>query len=352
MEHGGDIYTDGLLKNKNLIDFSSNINPLGMSQNIKKNINCLLENAIRYPDFKYRLLKQGIIEYIKSFENTIIDYNNILLGNGSIEIIDLITSTLNSISIVVPSFIEYELIAKKYNLKIDFVNLNNNMEYNYELIKKSLKNTNSIILGNPNNPTGNIIDIDMFKDIIIFCQNNNKKIVVDEAFVEFTNCSILNQIKNYDCLFVIRAITKFFGVPGARLGYCISSNTNFLNQLLKKQLIWNINCFAEFTAINSFKDIEYINNTKLFIKQQINYMFKGLNSVDLFERVYNTNCNFILCKLKNYKSSQLYSEMLNKNILIRKCDNFRGLNNKYVRFAIKTQELNNILINCLKAIRF
>lgn len=346
--HGGDIYTEGILKNREFIDFSSNINPYGVSDTLKFNIENFWQSIIRYPDFKYRTLKKSITKYIAKYDNIKINDNQILLGNGAVEAIDAIISTLKSITIAIPSFLEYEISACKYIKEINFVKLNENMQYNYEEIKKSICHTESIILGNPNNPSGNIIDKNFFEDLLLYCENNNKKIIVDEAFVEFApdGTSVIKSIEKYKCLFVIRAFTKFFGMPGARLGYCLSSNSEILKKLSAKQLTWNINSFAEFAAINAFEDSEYINKTKLWIKKEIPYMIQNLKNKNL--EVYNTNCNFVLCKLKDCTSQQFYNKMMSKNILIRRCDNFRTLDNNYIRLAIKSRELNNILLNNIK----
>lgn len=350
LSHGGDIYTDGLLKNRKLIDFSSNINPLGLSKNLSSNIDLLFESAARYPDTKYRILKQNIADYLNFYEGTNLNEANILLGNGAIEVIDLIIKYVNSITIIVPSFIEYEFVAKKYNKSIEFINLNSDMKYDYDLIEASVHNTDSLIIANPNNPTGNLIDLEKFYKIVSYCEEANKKIIVDEAFVEFAQngSSILKLVSKYNCIYIVRAFTKFFGAPGARLGYLINKNSQALNKLSYDQLTWNINCFAEYLAINSFKDSDYIKATKLFIQTEIEYMVSNLRKINIFETVYNTNCNFVLCKLKNMNSTEVYNRLLENNILIRMCDNFRGLDNRYIRLAIKSRYLNDILLNNLK----
>lgn len=352
--HGGDIYTDGILKHREIIDFSSNINPYGISDKVKYNIDKLWESAIRYPDFKYRLLKQSISEYIKKYDDIEVDYGKILLGNGAMEIIDILISQFNSITIVIPSFIEYEASANKYNKKIVFVELNHNMEYNYKSIKQALINTEALIIGNPNNPSGNIINKNQFEKIIMYCEKENKKVIIDEAFVEFTKTgtSFVNKTQYYKCLFIIRAFTKFFGMPGARLGYCISSNKKLIEQLSDRQLTWNINCFAEYSAINAFKDEQYIENAKKWIKNEIPYMIKNLNTINFIDKVYNTNCNFILCKLKYINNDVFYNYMLANNILIRKCDNFKGLDSGYIRLAIKARKFNDILLHTIRRKKF
>ncbi len=344
-----DDISEEVLKIKQLIDFSSNINPFGVPNKVKKNIEQFWESVVKYPDFKYKTLKHSIIKYIKKYENFDVNFDQIFLGSGAMELIDIFISCVQSITIVVPSFIEYEIISKKYNKEIRFVSLNNDMKYDYEKIKENLIHTDSIIIGNPNNPSGNIIDKEFFEEILIHCEQYNKKVIVDEVFIEFTceDTSLIKFTEKYKCLFIIRAFTKFFGMPSIRLGYCISSNRKLLAQLGNLQSNWNINSFAEYSAINSFEDSEYISKTKEWIKNEIPYMTENLRNISYIERVYSTNCNFMLCKLRNCNGKDLYSKLLLKNLLIRRCDNFRELSNKYIRLAIKFREENDILLQLL-----
>lgn len=351
--HGGDIYTEGLLKNKELIDFSSNINPYGVPDIVAKNINQLLEISTKYPDIEYRLLKQSIIDYMKNYYNIDIQKDEIILGNGAIEIIDILIKSVKSISIIVPSFIEYEMIANKYNKNIELVNLNSDMSFNYEAIKNILFKVDSLMIANPNNPTGIVVDKTYFKSILDYCEKNNKKVFIDEAFIEFASndMSFIKVIRTYKCLFIIRAFTKFFGMPGVRLGYCIGSDKDYIHMLHSQQLSWNINCFAQYAAINSFKDSEYILKSKKWIQDEKLYFINKLSSINFIEKVYNTNCNFVLCKLNTYSANELYTKMLKYNILIRICDNFKGLGNNHIRLAIKSRSLNEILFDKLNYIQ-
>jgi threonine-phosphate decarboxylase len=110
--HGGDIYTEGLLKGRSLIDFSSNINPLGVPGSFRENIGEALDSVVRYPDIQYRELYKTIRDYIGESD---LSKDNLILGNGAAEIIDLAISTLQSILIVVPSFAEYDEDAEKWD---------------------------------------------------------------------------------------------------------------------------------------------------------------------------------------------------------------------------------------------
>lgn len=361
--HGGDIYTEGILKGKELIDFSSNINPLGLPDSFKENLQEALNWVQIYPDIQYRNLKRNLIDYLSFF----LDYfykekvgklnikeENLVLGNGAVEVIDLAISNLKSISILVPSFVEYELCAEKWNVQIDYCNLNEDMTYNYENIKKSLEKTEGIILGNPNNPNGSVMDKEKFIYILDYCEKNNKIVILDEAFIEFTgknSFSFLNLCERYKCIFIIRALTKFFSMPGIRFGYGISFNNEFLNKIREKQNPWNINCFAEIAVKYVLKDKEFIEKSINYIEKEKIFIYENLKKCDLFHSVYSTYSNFLLCKLKDITGEKLKQRLLEKGFVLRVCKDFKTLNNNYVRFAIKTRELNEALVSTLKEIK-
>lgn len=348
MIHGGDIYTNGVFKGVELLDFSSNINPLGVPNSFKNNINEALNNCVRYPDIKYRQILKSLSSYVN------LDEDNFILGNGASEIINLCVSNFKNILVVVPSFSEYESDALKNNSNITYSFLNENMEYDYEDILEKMKTNDALIIGNPNNPNGSLIDKKRFRSILNFCRENNKYIIIDEAFIEFTGNkedSFVFETKAYKNIFIIRAITKFFGMPGIRFGYGISSNENLIESLKLKQEPWNINCFAEVAIKYIFKDEEYIKKSLDWINTERIYLTNKLKNIKFIEKVFDTNANFILVKLKNVDCESLYNFCLSKNILIRKCDNYKGLDKFYVRFAIKNREINKKLVEVLETFK-
>ncbi|MGH4140680.1 pyridoxal phosphate-dependent aminotransferase [Clostridium sp.] len=358
MIHGGDVYTDGLRKGRKLIDYSSNINPLGVPSSFIDNISEAVDALTRYPDIKYRDVLKGLMKYVGCPEEYFV------LGNGAAEIIDLVISCHKSLLIVVPSFVEYEIDAKKWNCDIEYSYLKqrNNEEdllaqdyvelsYDYEDILNKLQVVDAMILGNPNNPNGGIIDKEEFQKILEYCERSGKVIIIDEAFIEFTGDaqhSFVGALKNYKCLFIIRALTKFFAMPGIRFGYGISSNSALIKNVKEKQNPWNINCFAEVAACHVLKDSEYIEKSKQWIRRERPIFLKSLKSISFIEHVYFTHGNYVLCKLKALTSEELYKLCLNQGFVIRKADNFRGLDEQYIRLAIKDRETNERLILVLK----
>lgn len=347
MLHGGDIYTDGILKGRKLLDFSSNINPLGIPIAFKENIEEAIKNAERYPDINYRELASNLSKYTGVKEECFV------FGNGAAEIIDLAISCFESILIVVPSFIEYELNAIKWGAKIEYSYLTENANFNYDDIQKKLKSVEALIIANPNNPNGSVIDKSKFRKILEFCERENKFIIIDEAFIEFTGdkvYSFVNEILDFKCLIIIRALTKFFAMPGIRFGYGISANEGILKKIRGKQNPWNINCFAELAVKYVLNDKLYIEKSKEWIMEERNRFSSQLKNIKFIDKVFDTKSNFLLCKLKYINDDKLHKLCLENGIVIRKARGFRGLDESFIRLAIKDIDSNERLIKVLKKI--
>lgn len=345
MLHGGDIYTEGIFKQRKLLDYSSNINPLGLPKVFSENIQEALENVVVYPDIHYR----NLIKYIKEYIGR--ESVNVVLGNGASELIDISISLFKSILIVVPSYVEYEVDAKRWNCMIKFSYLSSNMEIDYDDIMSKLIEVDSIIIGNPNNPNGGVIDKNKFRTILNFCEENDKTIILDETFIEFTGkpeISFISEIEKYKSLFIIKAMTKFFAMPGIRFGYAISKDDSIASKIKARQNPWNINCFAEVAAKYCLSDIDYINASVVCIKKEREFMMKELEKLYFVEKVFLTYANFVLCKIRNISLNQVYDYCLHKGVIIRKADNFRGLDKNFIRFAIKDRSSNEKLLDILR----
>ncbi|MCM0649954.1 aminotransferase class I/II-fold pyridoxal phosphate-dependent enzyme [Clostridium swellfunianum] len=343
IEHGGDIYTEGKFKGINLVDFSSNINFLGVPKSFKENVYKALEDITCYPDLKYREAKFHLKEYLGAE----IKEENIILGNGAAEIINLAIGALKRPCIVVPSFSEYETTARSCSEEIVFCSLNEDFTYNYKSILDNMERCDGLVIANPNNPNGGVIDKKCFEEIIAYCEANKKKIIIDEAFVEFVsrdNQSFIDSCANFKCLFIIRAFTKFFAMPGIRFGYGVSSDKAFIEKLSKTQIPWNINSFAETAIKTVLKDTEYINNSKVLLYKEREYFSQKLKGFKFIDKLYESHGNFFLLKLKETSGEELFNFCLSKGILIRRCRNFRGLNDSFIRLAVKSREDNNRLL--------
>jgi threonine-phosphate decarboxylase len=349
-QHGGDIYTEGILVGRELLDFSSNINPLGIPNSFLEHLEEGIKAVTRYPDIEYRQLKSTICSYINK---PYIGAENLLLGNGAAEIIDLAIGAFRSILLIVPSFSEYENSTAKAKVEIAYSYLKSDMSIDYEDLYTKLKEgyIEALVIANPNNPNGAVIDKARFKLLMELCSSKHITIIIDEAFIEFagsSSSSFIEDVEFYENIFIIRALTKFFALPGIRFGYGLSRNQNLVKSIKERQNPWNINCFAETAANYVLKDYEYIGKSLQWIAEELPYLTEQLKKLGMIEQVYESSCNFILCKLKGITDAELYDYCMSKGVAIRRASNFKGLNSSFVRFAVKDRKSNERLIKILR----
>ncbi|MFQ9288235.1 MAG: pyridoxal phosphate-dependent aminotransferase [Intestinibacter bartlettii] len=335
-------------KNENdIIDFSSNVNPHIIS-NLGKYVLEGLEKSRSYPDINYTNLRNNISDYIK------VDSELIIPGNGATEIIYLLMKSIKRrLAILNPTFSEYGRGAKLNNLEIiDFhLKEENNFSIDLDEIQKNMDKFDSLFVCNPNNPNGKVKDLNELLDLMI---ENDKLLIVDETFMEFVGeeekYSLINKIEQTPNLFILKAVTKFFGMPGLRLGYGVTSNKQIINNIYEYKEPWTINSFAENLSNYLFKDKEYINGSKDYYINERKFMLEELRKISRL-KVYDTDTNFVLIKLDDDEANSLKLELFEKyNILIRDASNFIGLDKSYIRVAIKSHNDNKVLIESLRKI--
>jgi Histidinol-phosphate/aromatic aminotransferase and cobyric acid decarboxylase len=192
------------------------------------------------------------------------------------------------------------------------------------------------------------------KTIIIYnyCSKKLKTIVfVDECFIELvpeSNESVISYVKKYDNLFILRSLTKSFGLPGLRIGYACGSK-QIIKILQNIKIPWSVNSLAQDAANVVIKNTSHLKKTNLIIKKELKYLQNTISNMDGFECNYSST-NFILIKTK-YDSTKLQMKLLRNKILIRDCKNFRGLNNYYIRIAVKSHKNNVKLVRALEKIK-
>ena len=352
--HGGNIYKIRReLKISKVNDFSVNLNPLGIP---KKLIKCLKNNIkiiSQYPDPDYTEIKEELSKYLG------IDENFIISGNGATELISLYAGSVpnKKVLIVAPTFSEYENAFKRNNAKIDYFYLKEENDFNLDIddLIKKVKNYDVLVICNPNNPTGNFISLERMAKIAHECLKSNTNLFIDEAFIEFIenykNHSAINIFKEYKNIFILRALTKFFAVPGLRIGYGITGDEKLLETMGQLQDIWNINILASFAAKVVLNDKKYIESSFEIIKAERDFLYQKLGKIENL-KVYKPESNFILVKILNGMSSvELKKLLLEKyHTLIRDCSNFRYLDDRFFRIAVKKRKANLHIYLVLKNI--
>lgn len=347
-EHGGDIYSYFESRGKAPLDFSSNVNPLGIPKSVKKVLKNSLSSFSQYPDVNCRELKKAI----SIFDN--VRQSHILPGNGAADLIFRICNTLKprKAMIIAPTFSEYESALLSTGCDIDYYHLAADDGFKIKSdILEFIGNKDIMFICNPNNPTGNLVDEELLLQILLKCQSVNCVLVVDECFMDFVSESKNQTMKKYldkfDCLVILKAFTKIFALAGLRLGYCLSSNKKLLGMISNAGQPWCVSVPAQIAGAKAVKEKEYIQKTLINTEKERNYLMDGLR--DLKIEVFESKANYILIRAENLPG--LYKKLYEKGILIRKCENFKGLNADYFRIAVKRHKDNIRLIKEIKKIR-
>jgi len=352
--HGGNVEEIARqygLREEEIIDFSANINPLGPSPRVIKALKENLDRISRYPDPETIKLREELSKYLK------VNPENIIAGNGAVELIYLICRTLRpkKALIVVPAFAEYEFALKSVGCKIKFFPLKpkDGFRLDVEELLKDLDKMDSLFLCNPNNPTGQLINKADLSKIIDVAQKMGIFVVVDEVFMDFAGNekkrTLIQEALKRNDLFVIKSLTKFFALPGIRIGYGVGNKALLKRTKFYKEY-WSVNALAQIAGIAALRDKEYTKKTKKLIAKERKFLYLRLSKIKGL-KPYSSVTNFILCRLPSkMDSKRLQEKLIQRNILIRNCSSFRSLNNRYIRIAVKTRQENLHLINSLSTI--
>ncbi len=341
--HGGDIYL--YIKNNEIkpLDYSANINPLGLPAGVKKTLADSIDSYSAYPDIYCRKLTEAVSFY----EN--IKPDSILFGNGAADLIFRICYALmpKSALLTAPTFSEYEKALLNVNCKIEYYSLNpeNNFDVGNDILEK-INGKDIVFICNPNNPTGNITVKSLLYKLSEKCLKENCYMVIDECFMDFVNEEQKQSFKEYltdfENVIIVKAFTKTFAMAGLRLGYCLCHSKRIIYKIRKSSQPWSVSTPAQIAGIAALKDIDYLTKTAMVIKNERGYLTKRLR--DFGFKVFESHTNFILFRTEQ---KDLYDKLYKKGILIRKCDNFNGIDNTYYRIAVKCSEDNEKLINAI-----
>lgn len=338
--HGGNIYEFEKKYGEGIIDFSANINPLGLPVSLKNKFIQNYKYILCYPDPKGKALVDQIANYWE------INEENILLGNGSCELIYLIIHTFmpKKVLIPVPTFTEYERATNSIKAKVQFLQLKEQDAFRLNI--SNSQTSDIIFICNPNNPTGNLLLKDKDLD-----NSLSKLIVVDEAFMDFLpdekRYAFIKKATEDKRIIVLRSFTKFFALAGLRLGYIVA-HKQIIQDLKSHQPPWSINSLAQILGKIILEDKEYIRASRQFIERERNFLFNAITKIKGL-MPYPTVTNFLLVKIKDkdITSSGLAKRLIQRGILIRDCSNFRGLNYKFIRVAVRSHQENLKLIKAL-----
>ena len=332
-----------------LLDFCYLVNPYfppkKMIEEIKSNFEPLLS---QYPS--------GMnVNAMLAAHNFNIKQEHIVIGNGAAELIkSLIELFSGRLGIITPTFEEYH--HRFTGEVVEFTSLKEDFSYNVQdIIDFYEKNRiEQLILINPDNPSGNYITEKEIIRLIEWCRHKNIKLVIDESFIDFAddneNLEITyiseNILSMYYQLFIVKSISKSYGVPGIRLGIVASSNEYIISEIKKKVAIWNINSFAEFFMQILVKYRKDYMKSLVKIRQVREDFIKNINQYS-FITAFPSQANYLLCELHGYSGTKITTELLEANILVKNITEKINNGKEYLRIAVRMREENNVLLKYL-----
>ncbi|MGA2681187.1 MAG: histidinol-phosphate transaminase [Candidatus Bathyarchaeia archaeon] len=337
-----------------VLEFSGPINFLGPSPKAVEAVKQYAKLIKFYPDPNPLEFKKEIAKYIGHG----VEEENIILGNGSIELIYAITEILPrgfKALIPVPSFSEYEKAALRVGGEAMFLQLPENFALENEKIKKAITpETKILCICNPHSPSGTLYSKESVLDLVDFCRKKDVIFSIDENYIEFAETgqetTLAGMVKEYENLFVIRSVTKFYGMAGIRLGYGVAA-PNVVEKLENVRVPWSINSLASCATLAAFADKEFIENTKITIAKEREMLAKSLSGIEGLH-VYPSVTNFLLVRIQNRKitSTKLKEELAKERMLIRDCCTFVGMDDSYFRITVRSKQDNQKLVQTIKQI--
>ena len=365
--HGGQIHR---FNGKGpLLDFSANINPLGLSQKVEEAIREHLGEIAHYPE-PYSETLRGVIS-----SHYGVDGKSILVSNGAVESLYLLAQVKRPKNALItgPTFSEYEKSLSTLGCEIETLLLKEEDEFSLPVqdlyLGSPLQSSNGdecffepppfwdkeiAYFCNPNNPVGKLVTTSEWKKILTEAEGYGTFLVIDESFLDFLphggeGYSALPLLKTgTKNLLVLRSLTKFFAYPGIRLGFS-AAHPDVVSKMQQKVDCWNVNRLAQVAGVAGFLDKEYQDKTRAMLplwQESMKELLRNCNFVTFVE----PTVNFILCKLRNgnITSSQLAEATAERGLLIRDASNFSGLDSHWFRLAIRTEEENKKAITILK----
>ncbi|HIJ81335.1 MAG TPA: threonine-phosphate decarboxylase [Desulfuromonadales bacterium] len=351
-DHGGKIFATARslgITPEELTDFSASINPLGFSPLIRDELLRTLDGLVHYPDSDYNQLRQELAVYHH------LPSECVTVANGSTEIIYKLPYLLQGkrAVIVAPAFSEYARALEQCGWVVEYFELDPEKDFSIDwdtLAAVLAAGVDALYFCNPANPTGMLYSRDDMEKLCRLCAATGTFLVLDEAFMDFCEeYSAVRIAAVTDNVVILRSMTKFFGIPGLRLGYSISSGA-FAERLKTQGGPWSVNTLALSAGVVSLRDSRFISETREVVRFERQALYDGLLQIPRL-KPYHSSTNFLLVEiLGGMTAAELAGQLQRQWLLIRDCANFRGLTPAFFRVAVKTGEENSRLLGCLKTI--
>lgn len=352
--HGGDWQTASVLfgfQASELLDFSANINPLGPPEEVVRMIREQWASIVHYPDPAHRAFRRTLANRINQ------DPENILVGNGAAECMALVVQAMSPkrIGVIYPCFSEYTHLAKQFGSTVKGIygKEENGFKANLDELKELIKEVDLLFVGHPNNPTGITYQRNELLMMAAWASEFDTYLVVDEAFLDFLppdkQVTLLPDLSQYPKVILIRSMTKFYAIPGLRLGYAIA-DSRIIKQMKSKQLSWSVNQLALLAGEGCFQNASYEESTRKLIDEERGYLIDSIQN-RFGWKVWPGEANFLLIRTpEKMKVNELQYSLGKKGIMIRSCSEYEGLTHRDFRIAVRTRTENDRLLNALQEV--
>ncbi|MGO9578726.1 MAG: threonine-phosphate decarboxylase CobD [Desulfobaccales bacterium] len=345
--HGGDVYHLARslgVELGDLLDFSANINPLGFPRGLTGAVQEALNEIVHYPDRRSLKLRAALAAYHH------LTLEEILVGNGSTELIYLVARALRPSRglIVTPAFSEYEHALDLARVPVVFHPTGESHNFTLQGVPE-LQAGDLVFLAHPTSPSGVLLDPELFLRVAARCEATGAYLLLDEAFVDFVEeASLKLHLGRFPRLMILRSFTKFFGIPGMRLGYLLGVPELVAN-LSGEQEPWSVNTMAQAMGRACLADREYMRRTRTLIQGERQFLFDRLAALPGL-LPFPSVVNYLLVKLTRpgLTAAALRQQMLAHRIVIRDAGNFRGLDERFFRLAVRGREENERLLAALR----
>ena len=352
--HGGNLAdiarTSGVDEHR-LVDFSASINPLGPPDSVRQVVEHGTRLLLHYPDPDSTDLTNALAERHGCRPDSI------LVGNGSNEIIYLLCQLLRpqSALIVHPTFSEYGRALSQVQCRVRHVLASDDDGFAHPLpeLRSRGNAVDAVFVCNPNNPTGVLTaQTDIVETVRALPQT---LVVVDEAFIDFASArraaSCVDAVGTTHNLIVLRSLTKFYAMPGLRLGYAVGT-PRLIERLRRFRDPWSVNALAQKAGLAAIDEHDYAERTRQFVAVERTGLINGLSGIDHLQP-FPSSANFVMVKTAKPRltGDLLRQALIAEGIVIRQCSNFPGLGPAYFRVAVRTAKENRALLDALRAAR-
>lgn len=344
--HGGDVYSARQKMKQEPLDFSANINPMGMPPGAVRAAADALQQCTQYPDPLCRELRAALAAYEG------IPAEQIVCGNGAADLIFRIVAATHPqrALLLEPTFAEYEQALRSMDCSIAYFPLQESEGFVLPeaFLQQLTPEINLLFLCNPNNPTGRTVSPALLQEIWKRCEEAGILLVVDECFNEFLEHPEQNTLKGVlktgANSVILKAFTKSFAMPGLRLGYGLCGNRDLAERIFSCGQPWGVSIPAQAAGVAALQEQGYLERMRRLIQTERRWLSENLARLGLC--VFPSEANYILFRTET--EIPLRERMEQRGVLIRACGNYRGLDNRYYRIAVRGHGENERLIAALK----